>query len=77
MATVVYKARVRKDGLLALPRTAREKLGVHQGDEVEVQVKTQASSEENPLLALIGIGKGGKPDGAENHDKYLYESDPL
>lgn len=26
----------------------------------------------DPLLGLIGIGEGGPPDGAVNHDAYLY-----
>ena len=80
MATTVFKAKVRRDGALSMPKEMREKLHLHEGDEVEVTVSTpvaEASGEENPLLRLCGIGKGGKTDGAENHDKYLYGSDPL
>ena len=36
------------------------------------------NSDLNPLLKICGIVKeGGKADGGENHDKYLYGSDPM
>ncbi len=76
MATVTCTARVRKDGSLTIPKVTREELGLQQGDEVEVIVRKSATPRrketENPLYGVIGIGKGGPPDGAENHDKYLY-----
>jgi len=76
MATVTCTARVRKDGSLAIPKVTREELGLQQGDEVEVIVRKSATPRrkrtDNPLYGVIGIGKGGPPDGAENHDKYLY-----
>jgi AbrB family looped-hinge helix DNA binding protein len=76
MATIICTARVRKDGSLGIPKAAREELGLRQGDEVEVVVQKpivhHSQQKENPLYHLVGIGKGGPPDGAENHDKYLY-----
>lgn len=80
MATTVFKAKVRRDGALSMPKAMREKLHLREGDEVEVAVSTpvaEAKSEENPLLKIIGIGKGGPEDGGVNHDKYLYGSDPI
>lgn len=76
MATVTLKVRVRRDGTLALPRKAREELGLRQGEEVEITLRTPdaapTSRTDNPLLGIIGIGKGGPVDGAENHDDALY-----
>lgn len=34
--------------------------------------ESPAQQTEDPLLALIGAFSGGHPDGAENHDHYLY-----
>ncbi|MBI1927491.1 hypothetical protein HYR99_25025 [Candidatus Poribacteria bacterium] len=70
---------MRKDDLLGIP-AAREELGPQQGDTVEVIVRkptTCRKRTENPLYRLVGIGKGGPPDGAENHDKCLYGSGPI
>jgi AbrB family looped-hinge helix DNA binding protein len=76
MATVVCTARVRKDGSLTIPRAIRKELGLKQGDTVQVLVQRSATSRrtrtKGPLSELVGIGKGGPPDGAKNHDKYLY-----
>ncbi len=76
MSTIRCTARVRKDGTLSISRTDREVLGLEAGDLVEVVLRNpvpQIDPADNPLLKIIGIaGKGGKPDGAENHDKYLY-----
>jgi bifunctional DNA-binding transcriptional regulator/antitoxin component of YhaV-PrlF toxin-antitoxin module len=76
MATLTCTARVHKDGLLEIPRAIQEELGLRQGDEVEVILRKFATLKskrtKNPLYRLVGIGKGGPPDGAENHDKYLY-----
>jgi len=80
MPTVTYTARVREDGLLEIPESAQEELGLRHGDEVGVALTRPATPGErgadNPLLRLIGIGKGGPPDGAENHDRYLYARRP-
>ena len=38
---------------------------------------TPTRSTGNPLYNIIGIAKGGRVDGAENHDRYLYHEDPL
>jgi len=76
MAEMTVTARVRRDGTLAISKKARVTLGLHEGDQIEITVNkpnTQGeSSEGDPLLELIGIGKGGPADGAENHDTYLY-----
>ena len=77
MEMMTFKARVRKDGTLAIPRNAREQLEAHSGEDVEVSIHTEdmRPDEEparNPLYDIIGIAKGGRPDGAENHDRYLY-----
>jgi AbrB family looped-hinge helix DNA binding protein len=76
MAGITITARVRRDGTLAIPKKARETLGLHEGDQVEITVnKSSPQAEEqgsDPLLELIGIGKGGPTYGAEDHDSRLY-----
>ncbi|MCW3052458.1 MAG: hypothetical protein JWN14_1628 [Chthonomonadales bacterium] len=76
MAEMTITARVRRDGTLAISKQARATLGLHEGDQIEITVNRPEMQEEDlegdPLLALIGIGKGGPADGAENHDTYLY-----
>ena len=76
MAIITCTAKVRKDGSLGIPKAVREELGLQQGDKVEVVVRQSITHRhkrtKNPLYSLVGIGKGGPPDGAENHDKYLY-----
>jgi AbrB family looped-hinge helix DNA binding protein len=42
VATTIYKAKVRRDGALTMPKTMRERLHLHEGDEVEVAVSTPA-----------------------------------
>ena len=76
MATITCTGRLRKDGALGIPRAVRQELGLRRGDQVEVVVRKPASRRrkgaDNPLYHLVGIGKGGPKDGAENHDGYLY-----
>ena len=38
--------------------------------------KSVSEFKKNPLYHLVGIGKGGPPDGAENHDKCRYGKRP-
>jgi len=76
MGAVTCTATVREDGALAIPGSARRRLRLRKGDEVEVTLAKPLArapqASQNPLLGLVGIGKGGPADGAENHDKYLY-----
>ena len=76
MVNITVSAKVLHDGTLSIPRTARKTLDLHEGDQVEIMVSKQESAEKstevNPLLAIIGIGKGGPIDGAEDHDSSLY-----
>jgi len=76
MTAITVRARVRRDGALAIPKIARDKLGLHEGDQVDITVNApdvpSTISESDPLLGLIGIGKGGPKDGAEDHDAKLY-----
>ncbi len=80
MSDITITARIRRDGALAIPRKARELLGLQEGDKVEITVHKPdvqvASTASDPLLALIGLGKGGPDDGAENHDSRLYGPPP-
>jgi bifunctional DNA-binding transcriptional regulator/antitoxin component of YhaV-PrlF toxin-antitoxin module len=78
MHTLTLKARLRRDGSLSIPRSVRDELGLAEGDVVEVRLgPANESSPSDPLLNIIGIGKGGRPDAAKEHDTYLYGSDPL
>jgi bifunctional DNA-binding transcriptional regulator/antitoxin component of YhaV-PrlF toxin-antitoxin module len=76
MTTLTCTARVCQDGLLEIPKSIQEELRLQQGDEVEVILRKSVTHHrkrtKNPLYRLVGIGKGGPPNGAENHDKYLY-----
>jgi AbrB family looped-hinge helix DNA binding protein len=80
MASYTFSARVKKDGSLVIPREAREQLGLQQGDRVQIQIETPLTvagpAARNPLYEIVGIVKEGPVDGAENHDAYLYASDP-
>jgi predicted DNA-binding antitoxin AbrB/MazE fold protein len=48
----------------------KQPLTLAEGAEVRLTV-TPAGEAYDPLEAVIGIGDG-PPDGAENHDKYIY-----
>lgn len=77
MASATYVGKMLKDGHLSLPKKARERLKLAPGTPVQVVVHTvddQAPPDEAyaPLRALIGLGRGGREDGAVHHDKYLY-----
>lgn len=76
MAPVTCKATVVKEGLLALPKRVRRELDLREANTLDITVHKREplkpQPEENPLYGLIGLGKGGPPDGAENHDQYLY-----
>ncbi len=49
-----------------------EPVNFPEGTHVRVTI-SPVEDEEDPFEAVIGICKGGPPDGAENHDKYIYE----
>ena len=42
--------------------------------KVTVEVEEKRLSEEDPILEVIGICRGGPEDGAEQHDHYIYGS---
>lgn len=77
MAIIRYRAKVRKNGSLTIPKQAQEQLGVQPGDAIEVSLSRstgpfQGDRSENPLAQIAGIGKKGLADGAVKHDTYLY-----
>jgi bifunctional DNA-binding transcriptional regulator/antitoxin component of YhaV-PrlF toxin-antitoxin module len=78
MAPVSYIAKVLRNGHLSLSKKAREELRLEAGQEVEIVVRTRGHAERlpeeafAPLREIIVLAKRGKPDGAANHDKYLY-----
>jgi predicted DNA-binding antitoxin AbrB/MazE fold protein len=47
-----------------------EPLALPEGAEVELALTT--APDDHPLDAVIGIGEGGRTDGADNHDHYIY-----
>ncbi len=49
----------------------KEPLALDEGAEVELIVMTPLP-DEDPLAAVIGIGRSGRTDGADNHDHYIY-----
>lgn len=71
MAGLTVKARVGSDGALQIPEDIRLELELAPGDVVELVLYGKAPEEDNPLLRIVGLGEG-RPDGSENHDKYLY-----
>ncbi|WP_420641152.1 CopG family transcriptional regulator [Candidatus Leptofilum sp.] len=67
------KSRADEEGI-TMATQIREALAeyvVEQPEEKEGHVLT----EDDPIWQLIGIGKGGPPDGSVNHDKYIYTRD--
>ena len=64
MSTVVEA--VYRNGVLKLAQP----LSLPEGMRVRVTI-TPADEDYDPLEGVIGIGDG-PPDGAENHDKYIY-----
>lgn len=42
--------------------------------KVIVEVEQERLSEEDPILEVIGMCRGGSEDGAEQHDHYIYGS---
>ena len=52
----------------------RQPLDLAEGAEVRLTVDPVTADEDDPLDAVIGIGEG-PPDGADNHDKYIYGKD--
>jgi predicted DNA-binding antitoxin AbrB/MazE fold protein len=49
----------------------KEPLDLAEGTAVQVII-TPVQEADDPLAGVIGICKGGPPDGAEHHDKYIY-----
>ena len=76
MAGVTITAKVRRDGALAISKAARERLGLHEGDKIQITLDRPgillSQPVEDPLLELIGIGKDGPVNGAQDHDEALY-----
>ncbi|MBM3492733.1 MAG: AbrB/MazE/SpoVT family DNA-binding domain-containing protein [Armatimonadetes bacterium] len=76
MATVTFTAKVLRNGVLVIPKEAREELRLHPGDEMDVCLsapcETQTPAGSNPLLDIIGLGGSGRTDGSVNHDAALY-----
>jgi hypothetical protein len=64
--TITVKAVV-KNGTLQL----KEPVQLGEGTPVRVTV-TPVDGDYDPLDAVIGIGKSGLKDGAEEHDHYIY-----
>jgi bifunctional DNA-binding transcriptional regulator/antitoxin component of YhaV-PrlF toxin-antitoxin module len=61
---------------LNLPKRIRRVLDLEPGSKVHVVVEVVDRGEttriDDPLERIIGLCEGGPPDGAENHDQYLY-----
>ena len=76
MVSIDCITKVNEDGSVILSEEALQLLHFHPGDEVEITVhkRNQPSQHDqsNPLYGIIGLGKAGRTDGAENHDAYLY-----
>ena len=49
----------------------KEPLKLGEGAEVRLTVQP-VQDDHDPLEAVIGIGESGRPDGAEQHDHYIY-----
>lgn len=77
MTTQTVNAVAQEDGSLLPPALIREALKARVGQEIRLTLtlpdaSDPAPTDADPLLDIIGIGKGGPPDGAETHDDALY-----
>lgn len=53
----------------------KQPIQLAEGTTVRVTI-TPVDEDRDPLAGLIGVCRSGRPDGAENHDKYLYGKRP-
>ena len=54
-------------------------LDLTEGSRVRLTIeeaRERSSQSFDPLADVIGICSGGRPDGADNHDKYIYGDRP-
>ncbi|WP_061215167.1 AbrB/MazE/SpoVT family DNA-binding domain-containing protein [Syntrophomonas wolfei] len=78
------KSTLSSKGQLTIPLEIRKKLGLRQGDQIEISViddsirlrKTNEFNipplaEDDPIFTFIGMGEGPE-DLSEMHDKYIY-----
>ncbi len=49
-----------------------EPLPLQEHEKVRLTI-TPVSESEDPLARVIGIGDSGRTDGAQHHDKYIYQ----
>ena len=53
----------------------KEPLALKEGTDVRLTIQPAEELDidpDDPLAAVIGIGKSGRTDGADNHDHYIY-----
>ena len=53
MAATIFASRLREDGSLAVPSTAIDALGLHPGDEVQVQIVVLNENDAKPEATLL------------------------
>ncbi len=69
----VFKSKLRKignaDGVL-IPREIIRKLGISEGDTIQLSVVPSQMTQERALMEMVGIFKGKRPFEREWKDRY-------
>jgi AbrB family looped-hinge helix DNA binding protein len=79
-------AKVTSKGQITIPQQARELMGIREGTYLEVRANgdelrlrklrsVRPLGEDDPIWALIGVGRGGVTDVSRDHDRYLAEAE--
>lgn len=79
-------SKVTSKGQITIPLSARESLGITDrsylevtvvGDEIRMRkvVSVKPLGEDDPIWSLVGVARSGRPDVAEQHDRYLAEAE--
>jgi len=79
---IKFESQVLEDGHLSIPAPVKKKLKLEKGSKLsliakklgEIKAGRTNRSKDNPLCRVIGLGRSGKDNLSEEHDKYLYQN---
>ena len=78
---IKFESQVLEDGHLSIPAPVKKKLKLEKGSKLSLTAKKLGKnkagranhSQGSPLLRIVGLGKSGKCNLSEEHDRYLYQ----